>query len=64
MKDLLEKYDFISKTHLLNSEYAFQPGYIINLNKQKYKVIHKFRTDLSDKDMQGSTAKKIYQWSK
>lgn len=52
-KTLVESTNFQTKIGLLNSEYLFIPGYTVNINDKKYKVIHKFRTDLSDKDIYG-----------
>lgn len=52
-KTLVESTNFLTKIGLLNCEYLFIPGYTVMINKQQYKVIHKFRTDLSDKDIYG-----------
>lgn len=46
--------NYTSKQQLLENEYLFIPTNIIFYNNKPYKVIHKFRTDLSDKDIYGT----------
>lgn len=52
-KVIIESINFKNKKSIFSIEHRIQPEYIITLNNQKYKVIHKFRTDLSDKDIYG-----------